>query len=345
MVRFRILMVVATLIWAGLLPGVVQAAEENLPPPRVGARAAIVIDADTGRVLYEQNAHERLPPASLTKMATALVALERARPDFMVVATERSLVEPVVIGLEPGDQLPLREALYGLLLNSGNDVALAIAESVGEGSITRFVGWMNELVAALGLQDTRFANPHGLDVGEHYSSAYDLAVIGRVLLRNPLLRSIVATRDHTYQGSSLWAFHNINRILQAYPGADGIKTGYEIRAGYCMAASATRDGRQLVSVVLNSAQTVQDSSTLLDYGFAVLAHGRDRVLQESLPSPGRVERALARDRNLQSSGGLDAGYVIDLLTPRSRARLGGPPNAGDSIYDRLRSEQARAGSR
>jgi D-alanyl-D-alanine carboxypeptidase len=228
----------------------------------------VLIDVETGAVLYEKNAHEQRSPASLTKMATALTSLERGEPDQMIAATASSMVEPSVIGLDPGDRLPLREMLYGLLMVSGNDAALAIAESLGNGSIQRYVDWMNVMVRAMGLSDTHFANPHGLEIGDHYSSAYDMAIIGRVLMRRPLLRTIVATEKHDFDQPPLWAFRNINRLLPVYPGADGIKTGYETRAGRCLAASATRDGRQLIAVLLDDDNYIADATTLLDYGFA-----------------------------------------------------------------------------
>ena len=234
------------------------------------------MDAASGAVLYAKNPFEQLPPASLTKMVTALVALERADPSRAIAATALSQTEQITIGMEPGDQLPLIETLYGLLLNSGNDAALAIAETLGDGSIDRYIGWMNDFAASLGLQDTHFANPHGLDYGDHYSSAYDQAVIGRALLRQPLLRSIVATPRHTFAGPPLWGFRNLNPLMGSYPGIDGIKTGYETRAGRCLAASATRDGRQVIAVVLNSPNYAAEAAALLDWGFAELAR-RDAV--------------------------------------------------------------------
>lgn len=262
------------------------------PPPTM-AKAAVVLEAETGRVLYEKAAHERLPPASLTKMATAMVSLERADPERVVVATANSMAEPAVIGLDPGDRLPLREALFGLLMNSGNDVALAIAESIGNGSIGAYVGWMNALVRSLGLVDTRFANPHGLDIGEHYSSAYDMAIIGRMLLRQPLLRTIVSTQRHDYDAPPLWAFRNINRFLTAYPGADGLKTGYETRAGRCLAASATRNGRQIIVVVLNSDEHVADATALMDYGFSIVERAAPAPSPSPSPSPATQPRLVA----------------------------------------------------
>ena len=140
----------------------------------------------------------------------------------MIEASAQSQTEQVTIGMESGDQLPLVETLYGLLLNSGNDAALAIAEPLGEGSIDRYVGSMNDYAASLGLLDTHYANPHGLDYGDHYSSAYDQAAIGRALLRQPLLRTIVATTRHNFDGPPLWAFRNINPLP---PGLDSVFAG------------------------------------------------------------------------------------------------------------------------
>jgi serine-type D-Ala-D-Ala carboxypeptidase (penicillin-binding protein 5/6) len=158
------------------------ASAQERPAPASRSRAAIVIDAETGAVLYERNARTAFAPASLTKMVTALVAIERAPLDRIVRPTHPFDVIPVVIGLEPGDTLTLEDALYGLLLNSGNDAALAIAETAGDGSTEKFVGWMNDLARRLGLQHSHFKNPHGLDQDGHVASAYDMAIIGRALI-------------------------------------------------------------------------------------------------------------------------------------------------------------------
>ena len=246
-------------------------------PAAVSARAVAAIDAATGRLLYGRRAFDELPPASLTKMVTALVALERATPEHPVQASRFYDVVPTVIGIEPGDTLRLEDALYGLMLNSGNDVALAIAESVADGSAARFVGWMNELARGLGLERTHFANPHGLDEPDHLSSAYDMAVIGRALMRHPLLARIVGEQRHVVEGPPLWAFRNTNPILGIVPGADGIKTGYEDRAGRCLAATAIRDGRRLVAVVLNSEGTARDAGAVLEAAFARADWGSRRI--------------------------------------------------------------------
>ncbi|MDP8922566.1 MAG: D-alanyl-D-alanine carboxypeptidase [Chloroflexota bacterium] len=237
-------------------------------PSTVSARAVAAIDAASGALLFARRAFDELPPASLTKMVTALVALERGAPNGRVRPSRDYDVVPTIIGISFGDELRLEDAIYGLMLNSGNDAALAIAESLADGSVPRFVGWMNELVRRLGLGHTHFANPHGLDHPDHYSSAYDMAVIGRTVMRHPLLSRVVGTERWVVEGPPRWGFRNTNPILGAIPGADGIKTGYEDRAGRCLAATAIRDGRRVVAVVLNSEGTAQDSAAVLDAAFA-----------------------------------------------------------------------------
>jgi len=241
--------------------------DQQGPVPRTGARAAVVIDDSTGAVLYGDRAFDELPPASLTKMVTALVALERGTLDQRVEPQGDYDVEPILIGIGVGDSLRLEDALYGLLLNSGNDAGLAIAESVGQGSIPRFVGWMNQLVRRLGLSHTRFLNPHGLDQSGHVSSAYDMAIIGRALMRQPTLARIVGERRRLIEGPPRWLFQTTNLLLGSYPGADGIKTGYDTLAGRCLVGTAVRDGRRAIAVVMNSDRYVRDTAALLDAAF------------------------------------------------------------------------------
>ncbi len=237
-------------------------------PTTVRAVGAVVLDAESNHVLFSRNADARLAPASLTKMMTALVALDHASLADTIRATERSLSEPTIIGLDPGETMPLEFGLYGLLLSSGNDAALAIAESIGGGSIDRFVGWMNDRALTMGLKNTHFANPNGLDQAGHYSSARDLAEIARALLAEPTLARIVATRRFVYEGPPLYVFVNSNPLLGQYDGLDGVKTGFTDDAGSCLAASAMRDGRRLISIVLNSSGIAAETIALLDLGFA-----------------------------------------------------------------------------
>ncbi len=282
-------------------------------PPVVAASAVAIVDDDTGALLYGLNAHERRAQASLTKMTTALVALEHAPVSVQVQATQNSMTIPAVIGMDPGDVLSLHDALYGLLLNSGNDVALAIAESVGRGSISRFVGWMNAWAASHGLRDTHYVNPHGLDADGQYSSAYDVALVGRALLRNELLASVVATKRYEVPGPPLWVFHNINPLLGQYPGVDGLKTGYETNAGHCLAVSATRAGHRIIVVILNDDNRVQDARALLDWSF-----GRFRWWTVRVPASDGY-RTVAAEVVLPRS---DGRYLATMVRLERATRIG-----------------------
>jgi D-alanyl-D-alanine carboxypeptidase len=200
-------------------------------------------------------------------MTTALVAVERAALGSTVRGTANSASEPSIIGIEPGDELLLKDAIYGLMLNSGNDAALAIAESVGEGSIPRFVTWMNLSVERMGLTDTQFKNPNGLEQDGHYSTAYDTAMIGRQLLRHGFLSDVVATRRHEVPGPPLWVFSNSNPLLGRLEGINGIKTGYETNAGRCFVVSMSRNGHQVIASLLHDDQYAMDARRLFEWAF------------------------------------------------------------------------------
>lgn len=245
--------------------------DTNAAPPTITGQAAAIIEEPCGALLYGHSAHQRLAPASLTKIATALVALERAdlaeTVDVRIDGVEFSLsTDSTVMGLEPGQRLSVRDLLYGLLLPSGNDAAIAIAEHVG-GDVPAFVELMNIKVDELGLGGTHFTNPHGLDEPDLYTSASDIAMLGRELIRQPELAAIV--RTHTYQpawdGPPLW---NGNRFLDSYPGSLGVKTGYTDEAGQTIVAAAERDGRRLIVSVLGSSAIYEDTITLLEWAFS-----------------------------------------------------------------------------
>lgn len=247
---------------------------EDADAPEVSAKAAVLLDAASGRVLYAKEPHARLPMASLTKIMTAIVALESSSDldEVVTVSPNAEGVEGSSIYLRAGDKIPLRDLLYGLMLRSGNDAATAIAEHVG-GSVEGFSFLMNEKAAWLGLSDTHFVNPHGLDAEGHYASAYDLAVLSRYAMENPTFREIVGTRVYrprvtpSGHGNSEAVWTNKNKLLVTYEGADGIKTAYTDRAGRGLAASAVRDGRRLIAVVLNAPDDWNDVRKLFDYGF------------------------------------------------------------------------------
>jgi len=240
---------------------------EELKPPRIEAKAAIVIDADTGRVLYEKDAYSRRAIASTTKIMTAIVAIENGNLDDKVkVSIRAASIWGSTIKLKPGEELTLKELLYGMMLRSGNDAALAVAEHVG-GTVENFVKMMNDKARELGLKNTAFKTPHGLDVEGHYSTAYELAMLTRYALQNPVFAQIVATKSTTITNRSLYT---TNEMLSLYPGADGVKTGYTGKAGRCLVTSATRDGFKIISVVLNCSsrsKRAESSKTILDYAF------------------------------------------------------------------------------
>jgi serine-type D-Ala-D-Ala carboxypeptidase (penicillin-binding protein 5/6) len=265
-------------------------AQRDADSVRLTATAAVLIDTTTGQVLYERNAHVVWPPASTTKIMTALVALERGSLDtpIAISAMAARFREGSVVGLPEHARIRLRDLLYGLMLSSGNDVALAIAEGLA-GTTAAFVAQMNARAAELGASQTHFTSPHGLYAPDHYSTAYDLGLIARAAMENPTFRAIVQTRSWQFSapGRRPRLLVNHNRLLSRYPGADGIKTGYVHESGLTLVASATHDGWRLIAVVLHSSNMYGDASRLLSYGFAryhpaLLAAAGEPVLTQNL---------------------------------------------------------------
>lgn len=240
--------------------------------PTVGASSAVLMDAATGKVLYEKNAHERRDPASTTKIMTAIVALENASLDEIVTtsasAAERDAGESA-IWLKEGEQLTMEQMLLALMVRSANDAASAIAEHVA-GSEAAFAEMMNAKAKELGMHDTHFVNPHGFYGEGHYTTAYDLALAAAYAQQNDDFRRIATTEKVVipWPGHD-WdrVLYNRNKFLRMYPGADGVKTGFTNRAGRCFVASAVRDGWRLIAVVLNSPDMWNEAAALLEYGF------------------------------------------------------------------------------
>jgi len=235
--------------------------------PVINATAAIVMDMESGRILYSKNATSRRSIASTTKIMTSILAIENGRLDDIVTVSKRAAsIGGSVIDLQIGQKYTLNELLYGLMLNSGNDAAIAIAEHIGD-TVEHFADMMNEKAMELGAKNTSFVTPYGLDAEGHYSTAYDLAIITRYALVNPVFSRIVATNTTSIFGRQLY---NTNEMLDIYPGADGVKTGYTGKAGRCLVTSATRDGMRLISVVLGSQtryKRAAASKAILDYSF------------------------------------------------------------------------------
>ncbi|MCI8422310.1 MAG: D-alanyl-D-alanine carboxypeptidase [Lawsonibacter sp.] len=230
------------------------------------ASSAVLMDAGSGRVLYQSNAHEPRLIASITKLMTALVALEsgHALDEVVTIDPAWTGVEGSSIYLKAGEQVTLETLLYGMLLRSGNDAATAVAGFCG-GTVESFVVQMNEKAAQLGMEDSAFANPSGLNEEGHHSSAWDMALLARACLENETLSKIVATKSIALGGR---IFTNHNKLLWRYQGCIGMKTGFTEKAGRTLVSAAERDGLTLVCVTLNDPSDWADHAALFDYGFA-----------------------------------------------------------------------------
>jgi D-alanyl-D-alanine carboxypeptidase (penicillin-binding protein 5/6) len=245
----------------------------SAPPPPVSAQAAILLDAKTGQILYDKNSHARHAPASTTKIMTALLALESGRlGDKVKVSPQAAATRGSSMYLYAGQTLTLEELITGLMMRSGNDAAVAIAEHLA-GSVEAFVELMNKRAAVIGAVDTHFRNPHGLSAGGHYSTAFDLAWIARAALANPAFAAIVSTKEISIEWQDRRgrekdiSLRNTNRLLWMLEEADGVKTGTTSEAGPCLVSSATRGNHKLIAVVLHDHSRWYDSMQLLKYGF------------------------------------------------------------------------------
>lgn len=238
--------------------------------PANHAQAAALIDVTSGRLLYSKNGDKRLRIASLTKIMTAIVAIEHGKlSDRVTVSKNAFAKEGSSLFLKLGEEMTLENLLYGLMLRSGNDAATAIAEHVG-GTEEGFVLLMNQKAQELGLTNTHFMNPHGLDHDEHYSSANDVARMTAYALQNPTFKEIVKTptkRAPNPNESWDYKWDNKNKMLRLYEGADGVKTGFTKKAFRCLVSSATRNGQQIAAVTLNDGNDWNDHANMLDYGF------------------------------------------------------------------------------
>ncbi|MCQ6558080.1 D-alanyl-D-alanine carboxypeptidase family protein [Paenibacillus mendelii] len=249
------------------------AAESRGAPAPIGthAKAAALIDVESGRLLYSKDGDTPMRIASLTKIMTAIVAIEHGKLSDKVKTSKRAFAkEGSSIYLKLGEEMSLQNMLYGLMLRSGNDAATAIAEHVG-GSEEGFVHLMNEKARMLGLTNSQFMNPHGLDQEGHYSSANDLAKLTAYAMHNPTFKAIVKTPVKTAPNpNDEWDYKwtNKNKMLHMYDGADGVKTGYTKLSLRCLVSSATRNGQQLAAVTINDSNDWVDHSKLLDWGFA-----------------------------------------------------------------------------
>jgi serine-type D-Ala-D-Ala carboxypeptidase (penicillin-binding protein 5/6) len=269
--KFTLIALIIVLLTAWI-PFKVTKAENNDPPQiTVSAQAAVLMDQKSGRVLFGKDVHKKLRIASITKVMTAILAIESGKLDEKVTVSNNAYgTEGSSIYLKKGEKITLRNLVYGLLLRSGNDSAVAIAEKVG-GSEDGFVYLMNKKARELGMLDTHFANPHGLDDHEnHYSSAYDMALLTRYAMKNPEFQKIFGAKYHTAPNpGEKWdrRWKNKNKLLFRYQYSTGGKTGFTKRAGRTLISTASKGNMDLVVVTLNDGDDWKDHQNLFNWGF------------------------------------------------------------------------------
>lgn len=233
---------------------------------KVNAKNAIAIDGATNEILFEQNADKIVKIASTTKIVTALVTIERGNLDKVyTVSKNAASVRGSKVGYKAGENITVRELLYGLMFKSGNDAAITIAEGTS-GSVEEFSKLMNHFASSIGITDSHFITPHGLDITDHYSSAYDLAILTSKGMKSEVFREIVGSKSITKDKYNFTRdYNNINKILYMIEGANGVKTGYTGEAGKCLVSSFDYKGRDIIIVVLNCPDRWKVTEKILDY--------------------------------------------------------------------------------
>ena len=294
----------------------------------VSAGGVMLMDARTHKVLYAKTAHEKLPMASTTKIMTAILAIEAGNLDALVTVPQEAYgVEGSSMYLRLGEQISMRDLLYGLMLVSGNDAAVAIAVHVG-GSVEGFAALMNAKAASLGAHNTHFVTPNGLPDPDHYTTAYDLALIACYAMQNETFREIVGTTYYqTTTGEIARTVKNKNKILWEYEGGNGVKTGYTMAAGKCLVFAAEREGMQLVGVVLNCPDMFPSAKRLLDYGFETY---QQETLVASDERIARVSVTGGKKNSMEVASKNDIIILVkdgDSTTVRTVVNLAGPVEA------------------
>jgi D-alanyl-D-alanine carboxypeptidase (penicillin-binding protein 5/6) len=308
-----------------------------MPEEELSARAMLLMDSKTGKILYQKDADLKLPPASTTKILTAILALESGRKltETLTVSKTATRVPATKLYLNPGQTISIGDLLYGVLLSSANDAAVVLAEGIG-GSIENFGEMMTKKAHELGAGNTHFTNPHGLTAPDHYSTAHDLAVIFRYAMRNPTFRQIVQTKISSVRSitpgkkkakARLVSVRNHNRLLWNFEGAIGGKTGYTYAAQKCFVGAVERNGVTLLVSILGSRDLWRDTKRLLEYGF-------DNYEALKLPTPGQgrpttVESSSARNEKISAlvlrpqdeiKIKAAAGYAVQVGAFRERER-------------------------
>jgi D-alanyl-D-alanine carboxypeptidase len=240
--------------------------------PDINARSAILVDLASGKILYSKSSLAIMAPASTTKIMTAILVLEKLKLNSVVtVHSDAASKEGTSMNLHPMEKRTVRELLYGMMLQSGNDAASALAEAVS-GSEQRFTALMNQKAKLLGMKNTCFKNASGLPAIGHYTTAYDMAILTRYAMKNPQFTSIVDTKTMAVPGpkpGQVRELQNHNKLLWRYPYAIGVKTGYTVNAGGCLVSAASYKGKTLINIVLKTQTIYNDSIKLFNYGFSL----------------------------------------------------------------------------
>lgn len=327
---------IPVLLCAALL--LLPLAQKVSAAPAVSADSAVLMEAESGDVLADIDAHRRMPMASTTKIMTALVVLERCSDLSRTVSVSPDAVgiEGSSVYLRAGEELTVEQLLYALLLESANDAAAALAIDIA-GDVSAFAQMMNAEAARLGLSDTHFTNPHGLDDPEHYSSAYDLALLARYALSVPDFARIASTYRTTIplngeEGTRVLINHN--KMLKYYSGSIGVKTGYTKRCGRCLVSAAERDGVTMIAVTLSAPDDWHDHTVLLDYGFSLYTRA---VLAEpgqfsyELPCLGGNSETVSVSNHEQFSAVLPRTHGEITVRAEANRYLTAPVQCGDEI--------------
>ena len=317
-------------------------AMENLAP---NSKSAILLETSTGKIIYENNANEKLPPASMTKIMSMLLIMEAidsgklSLEDDVLISENSASMGGSQVFIEAGETYKVKDLLKGIAIASGNDAVVAMAEKVG-GSVETFVKMMNDKAKQLGLKNTVFVNPHGLDAEGHYSSAYDMAMIAKELLKHEKILEFTSIYEDYLQkpdGSSTWLV-NTNRLVRFYEGVDGLKTGFTSTAKYCITTTAKKNNMRLVSVVMGvetSDLRSKDTTNLLNYGFNTykldMIMKKNKILGNVKVEKGKtdsVDLTLKDDATLlKKINDQDVDYFVNLKVDKVTA----PVKVGDVV--------------
>ena len=307
------------------------------PDDDLSARALLLMDAKTGKILYQKDADAQLPPASTTKVLTAILTLESQKrfSDLLTVSKAATRVPASKLYLKPGQTVSVEDLLYGVLLASANDASVVLAEGIG-GSVERFAEMMTKKAHDLGATNTHFSNPHGLTAADHYSTARDLALIFRYAMKNQTFRQIVHTKMSSVRSVSagkksararLISVRNHNRLLWNYEGAIGGKTGYTFAAQKCFVGAVERNGVTLIVSLLGSRDLWGDTKRLLEYGFdnyetlnTALARGRSSTAQPAAPRTTKLSALMLTPHNGAASNAFGDGYILQVGSFREQHR-------------------------